>query len=45
MTTSSKKLETISPDSKITRKDFWKCFRRSLTLDSSWNYERMQNIA
>lgn len=22
-----------------------KCFRRSLTLDSSWNYERMQNIA
>ncbi|AWH76771.1 PTS system mannose/fructose/sorbose family transporter subunit IID [Clostridioides difficile] len=45
MTTSSKKLETISPDSKITKKDFWKCFRRSLTLDSSWNYERMQNIA
>lgn len=40
-----KELETISPDSKITKKDFWQCFWRSLTLDSSWNYERMQNLA
>ncbi|WP_276628730.1 PTS system mannose/fructose/sorbose family transporter subunit IID, partial [Terrisporobacter hibernicus] len=45
MTTNSKKPETISTESQITRKDFWKCFRRSLTLDSSWNYERMQNLA
>lgn len=49
MTTNSKDttkdIQTISPDSQITKKDFWQCFRRSLTLDSSWNYERMQNIA
>lgn len=45
MTTNSKEMEVVSQDSKITRKDFWKCYRRSLTLDSSWNYERMQNVA
>lgn len=47
MTTNSKgnELQTISEQSEITKKDFWKCFWRSLTLDSSWNYERMQNIA
>ena len=45
MTTNSKELQTISPESEITKKDFWKCFRRSCTLDSSWNYERMQNLA
>jgi len=45
MTTNSKELKTISPESEITKKDFWKCFRRSCTLDSSWNYERMQNLA
>lgn len=45
MTMNSKKPETISSESQITRKDFWKCFRRSLTMDSSWNYERMQNLA
>ena len=48
MTTNSKEvkeIQTISPESQITKKDFWKCFWRSLTLDSSWNYERMQNIA
>ena len=49
MTTNSKdmtkNLQTISPESKITKKDFNQCFWRSLTLDSSWNYERMQNIA
>ena len=49
MTTNSKDmtkdLQTISPESKITKKDFNQCFWRSLTLDSSWNYERMQNIA
>lgn len=44
MTTNSK-AQTIRPDSKITRGDFWSCFFRSLTLDSSWNYERMQNLA
>ena len=49
MTTNSKDmakdLQTISPESRITKKDFNQCFWRSLTLDSSWNYERMQNIA
>ncbi|MDF9825407.1 fructoselysine and glucoselysine-specific PTS system IID component [Breznakia sp. PF5-3] len=45
MTTNSKKAITISPDSQITKKDFYSCFFRSLTLDSSWNYERMQNLA
>lgn len=44
MTTNSK-IDTISSTSKITRKDFWSCYFRSLTLDSSWNYERMQNMA
>lgn len=45
MTTNSNEMKTISPDSKITKKDFWQCFFRSCTLDSSWNYERMQNLA
>lgn len=45
MTTSSKEIDVISQDSKITKKDFWQCYRRSLALDSSWNYERMQNLA
>lgn len=45
MTTNSKSLKTISPNSRITKKDFWSCYFRSLTLDSSWNYERMQNLA
>lgn len=45
MTTNSNDTKTISPDSKITKKDFWKCYTRSCTLDSSWNYERMQNLA
>lgn len=45
MTTNSKKVTTIAENSRITKKDFWSCFWRSLTLDSSWNYERMQNIA
>lgn len=34
----------MTTNSKITRKDFWSVFFRSLTLDSSWNYERMQNL-
>jgi fructoselysine/glucoselysine PTS system EIID component len=38
-------LETIAENSKITKKDFWKVFFRSCTLDSSWNYERQQNLA
>jgi len=45
MTTNSNEAKVISPESTITKKDFWKCFRRSCTLDSSWNYERMQNLA
>lgn len=45
MTTNSDGLQTISKESKITKKDFWSCYFRSLTLDSSWNYERMQNVA
>lgn len=46
MTTNSNQQEiTISENSKITRKDFWSVYFRSLTLDSSWNYERMQHLA
>ena len=46
MTTNSNNQEkTISENSKITRKDFWSVYFRSLTLDSSWNYERMQHMA
>lgn len=49
MTTNSnekaKDIQTISPESMITKKDFNQCFWRSLTLDSSWNYERQQNLA
>lgn len=37
--------EELEEQSKITRKEFWSVFFRSLTLDSSWNYERMQNLA
>lgn len=37
--------ETITENSKITKKDFWKVFFRSCTLDSSWNYERQQNLS
>ena len=37
-------LETIAENSKITKKDFWKVFFRSCTLDSAWNYERQQNL-
>ena len=29
----------------LTKKDMRQCFTRSCTLDSSWNYERMQNLA
>lgn len=46
MTTNSKESNnTILDNSSITKKDFWTVYFRSLTLDSSWNYERMQNIA
>lgn len=31
--------------SKITKSDLVKSFLRSCTLDASWNYERMQNLA
>ncbi|WP_413509446.1 PTS system mannose/fructose/sorbose family transporter subunit IID [Carnobacterium maltaromaticum] len=45
MTTNSKPLNEVAEGSKLTRKDFWSVFFRSLTLDASWNYERMQNVA
>lgn len=45
MTTNSKLTNKDMPKSLLTRKDFWSCFWRSLTMDSSWNYERMQNLA
>lgn len=46
MTTNSKQpMSELETQSKITRKEFWSVFFRSLTLDSSWNYERMQNLA
>ncbi len=44
-TNSNNKEKTISENSKITRKDFWSVYFRSLTLDASWNYERMQHMA
>ncbi|MBU5556705.1 PTS system mannose/fructose/sorbose family transporter subunit IID, partial [Enterococcus sp. S157_ASV_20] len=40
MTMNSKNTKSV-----ITKKDFWSVFFRSLTLDASWNYERMQNLA
>lgn len=43
MTTNSK-INTISPESKITKRDLRKVFTRSCTLDSAWNYERQQNL-
>lgn len=43
MTTNSNS-KTITPESKITRQDFWKCYFHSLVLDASWNYERQQNL-
>lgn len=42
MTTNSK--NAISSESKITKRDFWKVFTRSCTLDSAWNYERQQHL-
>lgn len=36
--------ETLSPKSIITRSDFWSVFWRSMGLDMSWNFERMQNM-
>lgn len=42
MTTNSN--QPISENSKITRKDFWAVFWHSLSLDMSWNFERMQNM-
>ncbi len=39
MTTNSNEQTTI------TKGDMRKCFMRSCTLDASWNYERMQNLA
>lgn len=42
MTTNSNEL--VNPNSKITKKDFWKTFWHSCTLDAAWNYERQQHI-
>lgn len=44
MTTNSNTLQT-NHVSEITKQDMRQCFTRSCTLDSSWNYERMQNLA
>ena len=43
MTTNSKG-EALMESAQITKKDFWKVFFRSCTLDSAWNYERQQNL-
>lgn len=43
MTTNSNKVTQTS--SLLTKSDFRQMFTRSCTLDSSWNYERMQNLA
>lgn len=43
MTTNSNN-EVLMEGSKLTKKDFWKVFFRSCTLDSAWNYERQQNL-
>lgn len=45
MTTNSKNNQPIADGSSLTKKEFWSCFRRSCTLDASWNYERQQNLA
>lgn len=42
--TMNSKIDTISPESKITKRDLRKVFTRSCTLDSAWNYERQQNL-
>lgn len=42
MTTNSK--QTINANTKLTKRDFWKVFTRSCTLDSAWNYERQQHL-
>lgn len=45
MTMNSNSSKAITKENVITKKIFRSCFWRSLTLDSSWNYERMQNLA
>jgi fructoselysine and glucoselysine-specific PTS system IID component len=35
----------MTTNSKIGRKEFIQSYTRSCTLDASWNYERMQNLA
>lgn len=34
----------IAPERKLTDRDLRRVFWRSCMLDSSWNYERQQNI-
>lgn len=43
MTTNSNN-EVLVESMEFTKKDFWKVFFRSCTLDSAWNYERQQNL-
>lgn len=43
MTTNSN--TPVNETSLFTKQDFRQMFTRSCTLDSSWNYERMQNLA
>lgn len=38
-------MNSKTENSQLGRKDFIKLFLRSCTLDASWNYERMQNLA
>ncbi|KLV73664.1 PTS system mannose/fructose/sorbose family transporter subunit IID [Citrobacter portucalensis] len=35
---------TTNSDAKITRRDLWSVYFRSLTMESSWNYERMMHM-
>ena len=35
---------TTAPERKLTARDLRRVFWRSCMLDSSWNYERQQNI-
>lgn len=35
---------TTNSDVKITKRDLWSVYFRSLTMESSWNYERMMHM-
>lgn len=44
MTTNSN-TQVVKRSDVVSNQIFWKCYLRSCTLDSSWNYERQQNLA